>query len=198
MKKLVTLGIVSILIIGIAGCTTPQSTENDTPQNEEVSTNQEVTNYHNITLDMTFDYPAEWEAVYQELDGTDHLALSVFENSTIFLAADSGGESVARGAYWGDSAGLITNQDYIDSLCDTKTDAQSCEIKTNSNGIRYAKVVEEVTKFGEPTIETNYYLYHPKSDYKGIIVSTERLRAKNIENLEQKLDKLVDSINFLD
>lgn len=153
--------------------------------------------YENRTLNVAFSYPQDWGSISQENDGTDHVALSVFEAVTIFLAADNGDDSVGRGAYWGDDAELIDSQKYVDDLCRTKSEAESCAIKINSFGVEYAKVVEEVFKFGDSTIETNYYIYNPNSEFRGIIFSTERLRGRNIQNLEEKLESLVDSFYFI-
>lgn len=153
--------------------------------------------YENKTLNISFSYPQDWGDVSQKKDGTDHIALSVFESSVVFLAADNGGESVARGAYWGDSAELIDSQNYVNNLCDTKGEAQSCEIKTNSSGVQYAKVVEEVFQMGGGTIGTNYYIYNPNSEFRGIILSTDRLREKDVSDLESKLQNLVDSLYFI-
>lgn len=169
--------------------------EDDVPLKPQASN---LKSYENKTLNISFSYPQDWGDVSQEKDGTDHISLSVFKSSIIFLAADNGGESVGRGAYWGDNAELIDSQSYINNLCDTKSEAQSCEIKTNSSGVKYAKVVEEVLKFGDPTIETNYYIYNPNSEFRGILLSTERLRSENINDLESKLQSLVDSFYFTD
>jgi hypothetical protein len=158
----------------------------------------DLKSYKNGTLNVAFSYPQDWGNVSQENEGTAHISLSVFEAATIFLAAYNDDEGPDRGAYWGDMAKLINSQSYINSLCNTKSEAQSCEIKTNSSGVKYAKVVEEVIKFGDPTVETNYYIYNPNSTFRGIIISTERLREKGIENLEQKLQNLIESFYFTD
>lgn len=179
--------------------TSPVAETKTTDKEDDTSLKPQASNlksYENKTLNVSFSYPQDWEDVSQEKNGTDHISLSVFESSIIFLAADNGGESVARGGYWGDGAELIDSQSYINNLCDTKNEAQSCEIKTNSSGVKYVKVVEEVFKFGDPTIETNYYIYNPNSGFRGIILSTERLRTKNISDLENKLQNLVDSFYF--
>lgn len=154
--------------------------------------------YENKTLNIAFFYPQDWGNISQEKNGTDHITLSAFQAPTVFLAADNGGKSVPRGAYWGDSAGLIDSQSYIDNLCGTKNKAQKCEIKINSAGVKYAKVVEEVMDIGGSTIETNYYIYNSNSEFRGIIISTDRLKAKNTEALEEKLQNLVDSFHFTD
>lgn len=179
--------------------TTPPLETETADKEDDLTSAPETSNlksYESDTLNIAFSYPQDWGNISQEKDGTDHIALSVFEKSIIFLAADNGSESVGRGAYWGDSAGLIDSQGYINNLCDTKNEAQNCEIKTNPTGVKYAKVVEEVFKFGDPTIETNYYIYNPNSKFRGIILSTERLKSKNISNLESKLQNLVDSFYF--
>ena len=175
-----------------------ESTEQDN-QDESSSISEELNliSYENKTLSISFHYPENWGEITQEEDGTDHIALSIFKKPIVLLAADNGGESIARGAYWGDMAESIVSQDYIDNLCNVKNEAESCQIKSNQYGIKYAKVVEEVIKFGEPTIETNYYIFNSKSEFRGLIISTERLVTVDIDNLEDKLQSLVDSFKFI-
>lgn len=150
--------------------------------------------FTNNVLSLEFNYPEEFGVINIMEDGNDHYGLRLF-NEDIFLAADNGNESVKRGAYWGDTAEFIDNQEYINNFCNEKKD---CVVNNNSNGITFAKWNKEVKQLDGEVIESiYYYIYNSYSDYRGIIVSDERIKKHNFTDLEVKMDEMIDSFYFL-
>lgn len=149
--------------------------------------------YDDEELGFGFALPEGWGEISKR-EEMNHRSLSL-EGGSVFLGADNGGENVGRGGYWGDSAELITDQDYITKLCETKTDAKSCEIRTNDAGLTYAKVTEDIVQFGPSVEGINYYIFNPNNDYRGIILSTERLDEDGYDRAD--LQYIVDNFYFL-
>ena len=155
-------------------------------------TTEEMAAYSSDTLKLAFSYPTTWENL-DMIDEPDHKALTIDGN--IFLGADNGEESVGRGAYWGDDAELIVGADYISNYCD-EVESDECAIYTNDNGVTYVKWTGEYGGF-EITVQTNYYIYNSNSEYRGVILSAERLNDAGVENAEEDLEELVESLYFL-
>ena len=161
---------------------------------------KDLQTYNNDELKISFNYPNEWGQLVQK-DEPDHIALQV--NNRIFLGTDNGEDSLGRGGYWGDPANLIVNQEYINNFCNDKSD---CEIKTNQQGITFARNIEkEYSTFGSDPVEAVfYYLFNPKSEYRGVIISGVNLDNDNIlvgENIqfdESDMELLIDGLNFID
>lgn len=109
----------------------------------------------------------------------------------------------------GDLAFQIENETYIQNLCEIKANDEfeegiiSCEVLTNPQGVKYAKIIETVpidpySPDSEFIDVSFYYIYNPYSSYRGIIISSERFIKENIENIEPKIEVLVDSFAFIE
>lgn len=158
--------------------------------------------YQNDRLKLKFSYPRAWGAITEkdELPRIGQITLRL--SGDIFLAADNSYHEGGRGSYWGDYGTFLKNQASITNLCNkpfaSPERVKSCSILQNANGISYAKTQEEIcTEGGCDGIATSYYLYNPNSEFKGIVISSDRLRHNNIPQLEMNLDELVKSISFV-
>ena len=198
MKRTIVL-IIAVIIIGGSFLWWQQKRSLSITQTQNNS-NQlaEWQLYKNNDLKISFSYPKNWGEINKKIE-SDHviLALAVFNNA-VFLGADNGKKAlVGRGGYWGDEAEFIINQNYINDFCNDKN---NCEIKTNQYGITFAREKRLFSDLGYPTPHESifYYLFNPKTELKGIIISNERLINNNIESLESKMDSIIDSIEFVD
>lgn len=157
--------------------------------------------YKNDRLKLTFSYPKDMGPITEdELPPDGHVTLRL--SGDIFLAADSGERDGDRGSYWGDYASFLNNQSTITNFCNepfTFPDRiKNCNVLQNQNGISYAKTQEEIcTEGGCSGIATSYYIYNPNSEFRGIVISSDRLRDNSIPQLDEKLDEIVKSINFV-
>lgn len=149
--------------------------------------------YKNNKLKISFLFPEEL-GIIEEKDESDHIILTA--SSSLFLGADNGGESVGRGGYWGDEAKFINNEEYIKYYCKNKN---NCTVDINKNDILYAKeIIDNFSEWGSEPHKTIFYLLHnSKSEYRGIIISNQRFAEKNISNIEDIFEKIIDSIKFV-
>lgn len=193
MKKTIVL-IITIIIIGGSFLWWQQKRSLSITQNNS-NQSAEWQLYKDNDLKISLSYPKDWGEINKKIE-SDHVILAVFNND-VFLGADNGKKSLGRGGYWGDAAEFIINQDYVNNFCNDKN---NCEIKTNQYGITFAREKRLFSDLGDPTPRESifYYLFNPKTEFKGTIISNERLIDNNIESLESKMDSIIDSIEFID
>lgn len=196
----------------------------ETVQDTNVSNDETITNtaaidtsewltYTNEEYGFSFRYPREWgevavnkeigclgkEALISEEDSCDHITLylSQFGKSTILLATQSllfTQNPLGRGGYWGDKSALITNKEYVSNYCVDKVE-QSCEVFTTNQGITVASSLEELG-FDQGTAKM-YFIKSLDPIYFGIVLTAERMKTVGLKNVEEDLEKLVDSFYFL-
>lgn len=159
----------------------------------DLDKNSGLQQFKNDDLKLSFDYPKEWGEISIKNE-PDHISLAI--DLDVFLGADNGGDSMGRGGYWGDEAVLITDQNYVNNFCNGKVD---CQIMTNKSGIIFAREKKLFDSLSDQNQRDSifYYIFNPKSKFRGIILSDEGLINMNIESIESKIDSLVDSIEFI-
>lgn len=169
---------------------------------EEEQKDTSLQEYKNDGLKLAFTYPKDWGVITEgdRFPYVGQIILRLFD--TTFLAANNDFGGGDRGGYWGDYAWFIGNQSSIINFCNDPFQfpdrIESCSILQNENGISYAKTQEEIcSEAGCSGIATNYYLYNPNSEFRGIVISSAFLRDNNISRLDTQLDELVQSISFL-
>lgn len=190
-------------------------------KNTVVAKKNDAKQYESKKLKIAFTYPKDWGTINQKIENSfdssfSTCALNIGKEKTNFL---SGVKKIIDEGFGTDSWELkalsINSQKDIEKYCSLfnakcpardKSDwckerkgKEKCELKKNSAGIKFVKVKEVVTHLGEEkgSVETNYFIFNPKSEYKGIIISTESLKMKKITNLVGKLDSLVGSLRFI-
>lgn len=172
--------------------------QDDEPANSATST--DLKTYTSEELGLSFQYPSKWDEI---TEGTDHGHFILKAGDDTFFTADNYPyEGPDRGFGWTDLSAYIEDQDFINNFCDSPifpNNVQECEILENSNGIKYVKTLEELhTEGGLLGIAHNYYFFNPNSeDFSGIVISSIWLDDNGLFNLEEALDKLVESINFI-
>lgn len=212
MKSLKNITIAFLLIFVGAGCSvldknkqaknkTKTSTQNSTSTQNKKSN---LKKYENKKLSISFSYPKELGKIKANISETkDHISLALpkVSDNAIFLAADNGQTSTARGGYWGDWAENIDSKKFITDLCQLKSsytkDFIDCKIKTNSSGITFSKVNKTIMEMGPRSEAVNYYIFNPHSEYRDIILSTDQLKEAGVKNPEEKLDTIVRSLTFV-
>lgn len=163
---------------------------------------ESVEEYVDGELWISFLYPKSWGSIKKEYDVSwaewiDFVILIVWEK--VLFGFANWKPSVGRWGFWWDGARSIVNLQYIENICNKKnidtSKWESCEIKKNSNGIVYARSIQEYREMWEDTwrLVVFYDIYNTNSDFRGIVASNERF---NVENTEQ-FDAIIESINFL-
>jgi len=171
-----------------------------TEESSTLETNNDLKLFSSEKLGLSFQYSAKWEEITEDTDH-DHLILKSGDDT--FLTADNYPyDGPDRGFGWTDLAVYIENQEFINNFCDNPIfpdNVQECEILQNSNGITYAKTLEELhTEGGLLGVAHNYYIFNPNSEeFSGIVISSIWLDDNGLYNLEELLDELIDSINFI-
>ena len=171
---------------------------------------KDVKMFSDKNIGIQFVYKQELgDIVSEKSDNLQTLLFSKYNDNGLFLTANDGEESIGRGAFWGDEAYSITNQEYINNFCEGK---ENCTIGVNNHGIKFAKVVDEkYTADLSCSIEPEnnsckteravfYYLYNPDSKYKGIVLSDARLNNApelDLNDKEYLMDMIVSSINYI-
>lgn len=165
-------------------------------------TDENLTSYSNDQLKISFSYPKEWGLIEEKTELPLIGQITLVFSDDIFLSASNGYRNADRGGYWGDYAYFLNDQSTITDFCKEPFTyperIKSCAILTNNNGIIYAKTQEEIcTEGGCSGLAVNYYLYNPNSEFRGLVISSDRLKDNNILELEEKLDELVNNLNFV-
>lgn len=169
--------------------------------------------YRNTKLGIQFEYPSEWGVLEEsvergcyeaqekitEQDPCQHVDLLFMdlEWPVNLLSAYSvlfSQHGVGRGGYWGDFAGSIKDEDFVKNYCNDK-DKNKCRVYKNANGILVARSIEDVG-YGEGEAVL-YYIKSSHPVFFGLVLSTDRFQNVGIPNLEEKIDRLVDSLRFI-
>ena len=187
-----------------SGCSTLEPVTNS-------NSDEQQSIYSNETLGIQFEYPSEWGGIDEiaeqvcldmqideQKDPCQHISLKFKDlgDSVLFLSSSSvlySEDIMGRGGYWGDDAGLIEDENYIKKYCDDKKD--DCKIYQNTNGIWVSKSQEYYVP-----IDKDITIYNIKSNnpiFYGITASSERLENLDIENMQEKFDLIIDSLNFI-
>jgi len=160
--------------------------------------------YKNETIGLSFNYPKELGPIrYSEgTEGGEEevakvtLGFEKIEDYNTFLHTVKKEPVGDRGGYWGDKAVNIKDQDYINNFCNDK---ENCTIYTTPNDITVAKLTDTTAEsegYSDPGVD-EYHLFHPDSEYYGIVISTHALMKAGIENEKQIVSDLVDTIKFI-
>lgn len=169
--------------------------------------------YRNEKLGLQFEYPSEWgileesaeRGCYQaqekitEQDPCEHIDLLFIDldwpvNLLSTYSILFSQHSVDRGGYWGDAAGGIKDENFVKNYCNDK-DKNKCRVYRNTNDVLIVRSIEDVGyDEGEAVV---YYIKSSHPVFFGLVLSSDRFRNVGITNLEQKLDRLVDSLSFI-
>ncbi len=167
--------------------------------------------HRDFELGIEFEFPKVFETIESKNESSSctfsgvpltlpicqHRALYIpkLGESSLFLAAYGlGFEHVGRGAYWGDAAGKITNEEVVKLYCNEKT---KCKVYSTAQGLKVAKR-EAYLGFGEGEEFVTYYLYPGIPYLNGIAISTERLAERvGKQDAEFIIDRVVESLRAL-
>lgn len=181
-KTLFGVCILSFILLG--GCTLLQKISNPN-----------VSTFSDTEIWVSFSYPSNWWEITkssEENDGKKYLIGLSKDKENIFAVFHNGGTPVARWGFWWDMAMNISGSAYVSSFCTGKT---KCTVHTNSNDIPYVKYYYEAGVMGSEQTKSTiaYYLFNPNSDFRGIIVSNDRIPNEP----ESSLDTIVESFKFI-
>jgi len=160
--------------------------------------------YSNETIGLSFNYPKDLGSIIfseghetgQEEVAKVTLGFNALTEYSTFLHTVRDVPIGDRGGYWGDQATFIKDLEYINNFCEEK---ESCTIFTTANGITVAKLTDTTAEsegYSDPGVD-EYHIFHPDSEYFGIVISTHALLKAGIENEKQIISDLVESLKFL-
>jgi len=179
-------------------------------------------------LGIRFKYPSAWGPVAEGIENCtydveaatesnpcEHVTLGFsgvpgrtsFLSSYSLLAAENPPE---RDAYWGDRAGAIRDENFLKSYCDglpsaswPRLSSTDCKTYTNQHGVLVVRSFEETGYGGKALM---FYIKSSHPVFFGLVLSTDRLApnttsatgSTNLEEAEDVLNALVDSLEFLE
>lgn len=178
----------------------------------EIDTN-DWAEYTNAKLGISFFYPKDLGRVEERIfdrasckEGNDissvrcqHITLffpEISENSHFFATYGADFKPIGRGGYWGDAAGKITSTQDIKNFCEDK-DKNRCKIYTTEQGLFVARY-EAYIPFGGPNEEEfiTYYIFPENPVFLGFVLSTDRLKRAGVENAEEVMEELVNTLSI--
>lgn len=149
-----------------------------------------TTTYKNIDLGITFEYPKKWGTVTKNVEkgcyyssskeGCDNLTFTFSANNKVSFASASNSfvkDPNPRGGSFLDTF-FIKSQTDITNFCANRvgrTDTSSCEVKTNTNGIMYAKALMKMCSEGDCDQDTTLYYYMKLNSktFSGLVFSMQ-------------------------
>lgn len=166
---------------------------NNTTINQQKTEKSNVSTFSDSEIWISFSYPNNWWTITKssETNNSKYLIM-LSKNWNVFFAFHNWETPIARWSFWWDQAKNINSNSYINNFCQNKT---NCSVLTNTNGIKYAKYNEEYWEMWSDIVNTRlmYYIFNPNSNYRGIIMSNERISNESISNL----DSIINSLSFL-
>lgn len=155
------------------------------------SVNKETKIYKNEYLNISFEYPMDWEEPNTNINGENANINLENKFSIIYINEPSAG----RGATLSDTASLLTAKN-LDAFCDDKNKPlasyyENCEYITNKSGVKFIKAYGKWEIYDAVLEQTFYITVSPSMNYQGLFISDYEKNPKEIE-------ELVMNINFID
>lgn len=193
-------------------CTNIKDKLNQT-ETEKVNKDLGLVKYLDNEINLSFDYPKSWGEVEkfkwggEEIDNVIELKFTGLSQVTaIFLAAiNPNTKETSPNLHWYSTGLSIKSENDVVDFCDNTASLsplnkkKNCSTFKTKNSILVAKSQNNSYFDSPPKLIPFYYLYSPYSSFCGVVISSAGFyppEKANIDNLDEKLSKLVDSITF--